>query len=339
MVEVGLMLPDEAAGFAPEATIRFARRAEAAGFHSVWKGEASWGNGPMTLAAIARETDEIRLATGIANVYSRTPSLLAMTAGTLESLSGGRTVLGLGASSEPVVERWHGLAFDRPLRRTRETIEILRDSFDGGTLEYEGEIFDVGPYSIGFDVERDSVPIYNAAMGETNCRLTGEYADGWVPAFVPRRELGTLRDAVAAGARAADRDPDEITVAPMVGTAVAEDPAVAESHVRNFLAREMAMGYNRLAEKYGFGQAADEAFERWRDGDREGAAAAITREMLDELAIYGTADQCREQVTRYADAGCDVVVFFPPFSAPAEITNDIIDAFATDGTPDSEDVR
>lgn len=330
MVDVGLMLPDEAGGFAPEATIRFARRAEEADFHSVWKGEASWGNGPVTLGAIARETDEIRLATGIANVYSRTPALLAMTAGTLESLSDGRTILGLGVSSEPVVERWHGLEFDRPLRRTRETIEILRDSFDGGTLEYDGEIFDVGPYGIGFDVERESIPIYNAAMGETNCRLTGEYADGWVPAFVPLSELETLRDRIATGARAADRDPDEITVAPMVGTAVAEDPAVAESHVRDFLAQEMAMGYNRLAETYGFGEPAQEAFERWRNGDREGAADAITGEMLDELAIYGTAEQCRRQVTQYADAGCDVVVFFPPFSAPAEITNNIIDAFAID---------
>ena len=330
MVDVGLMVPDEAGGFAPEETIRFARRAEAAGFHSVWKGEASWGNGPMTLAAIARETDEIRLATGVANVYSRTPSLLAMTGGTLESLSGGRTILGLGVSSEPVVERWHGLAFERPLRRTRETVEILRDAFDGGTLAYEGEIFDVGPYSVGFDVERDRVPIYNAAMGETNCRLTGEFADGWVPAFVPLSELPTLRETVADGARAADRDPDEITVAPMVGTAVAEDPAVAESHVRDFLAQEMAMGYNRLAERFGFGEAANEAHDRWRNGDREGAAEAVSQEMLDELAIYGTPEQCRDRVAGYAEAGCDVVVFFPPFTAPAEITDNIVDAFAID---------
>lgn len=327
MTALGLMLPDEAAGMTPDQTIRFARRAENAGFHSVWKGEASWGNGPVVLGAIARETDEIQLATGIANVFSRTPSLLAMTASTLDALSGERTILGLGVSSPPVVEEWHGLEFDRPLRRMRETIEIIRETFDGGTLEYDGEIFDVGPYNVGFDLEQESVPLYNAAMGETNCRLTGEFADGWVPAFIPLSELDASQEIITDGARAADRDPEEITVAPMVGTAVDDDPEVAESHVRDFLAQEMAMGYNRLAEKYGFGEAGNKAFERWRNGDREGAASAISQEMLDELAIYGTPEQCRAQVEHYSEAGCDVVVLFPPYSAPPEVTDAIIDAF------------
>jgi len=328
MTDVALLLPDEAAGVEPAATIRFAQDAEAAGFHSVWKGEASWGNGPMTLAAVARETEEIGLATGIANVFSRSPSLIAMSVATLELLSDGRSLLGLGVSTPTMVERWHGLAFERPLRRARETIEICRQAFDGGTLEYEGEVFDVGPYGVGFDIEREHVPIYNAAMGETNCRLTGEFADGWVPAFVPLSQLDEPIAAIGEGARDAGRDPDSIVKAPMVGTAVHEDPEVAKEHARDFLAQEMAMGYNRLAEQYGYGEPANAAFERWRDGDREGASRAITDEMLEEFAVYGTPAQCRDRVADYADAGADVFVCFPPYSAPPEITDNIIDAFA-----------
>ncbi|MCY4729929.1 LLM class flavin-dependent oxidoreductase [Natronomonas gomsonensis] len=326
MAELGLMLPDEAFGVTVEKTIHFAKRAEVAGFDSVWKGEASWGNGLMTLSAVARETDDIKLGSGIANVFSRTPALLAMSGGTLDSLSNGRTILGLGVSSESVVEDFHGLSFDRPLRRMRETIEILRQTFHSDAIEYEGDIFDVGPYSIGFDIERDRIPIYNAAMGETNCRLTGEFADGWLPAFIPHSELKSAQRAIAEGARKANRDPDDITVAPMVGAAVDDDPEVAANHARSFLAQEMAMGYNRLAEKFGFGEEGNEAHDRWREGDREGAADAISDEMLHELAIYGTPEQFREDIQRYENAGCDTVVLFPPYSAPNSTIEAIIDA-------------
>lgn len=326
MVDIGLMLPDEAFGLTVEDTIRFAKHAEYAGFDSVWKGEASWGNGPMTLAPIARETDVITLGTGIANVFSRTPALLAMSGATLDSLSDGRTVLGLGVSAPPVVEDFHGLSFERPLRRMRETIEILQQAFEGETIEYEGEIFDVGPYSVGFDIERDQIPIYNAAMGETNCRLTGEFADGWLPAFIPHSELESAQASIAGGAREADRDPDEITVSPMVGAAVDDDPKIAADHARRFLAQEMAMGYNRIAEKYGFGEEGNEAHDLFRAGDREAAAAAISDEMLEELAIYGTPEQFRADIQRYADAGCDRVVLFPPYSAPESMLEAIIDA-------------
>jgi len=326
MVKHGLMLPDELYGLTVDDTIHFARRAEEAGFDSVWKGEASWGNGPMTLAAVARETERITVGTGIANVYSRTPALLAMSGATLDSLSNGRTVLGLGVSAPPVVEDFHGLPFERPLRRMRETIEILNQAFESDTVEYEGDVFDIGPYSVGFDVERDGIPIYNAAMGEANCRLTGEFADGWLPAFIPHSELETAQAAIAEGARKADRDPDEITVAPMVGAAVHDDPEVAADHARRFLAQEMAMGYNRLAERFGFGEAGNTAHDLFRAGDREGAAAAITDEMLEELAIYGTPAQFRADIQRYADAGCDTVVLFPPYSAPKSMLENIIES-------------
>lgn len=327
MDAVGVQLPGQAANTMPETTVRFAQMAEEAGLHSVWKGEASWGNGLMTLSVVASETDDIRVGTCVANVFSRTPVLLAMSAATLDSLSDGRTILGLGTSSPALVEDWHGLHFDRPLRRLRESFEILRSAFRGGRLEYDGKIFDVGPYGIGFDIERDSIPLFNAAMGPMNCRLTGEFADGWLPSFVPLGAFDEALGRVKAGALAADRGLDEITVAPLVGAAATEDPSRAEGYVRDFLAQEMGVGYDRIASRYGFEEAAVRAGELWREGDRGGAAEAISRDMLDQMTIYGSPADCREQVRAYHDAGSDLVILYPTHTAPPEVVERTIRAF------------
>jgi len=161
------------------------RHADEAGLHSVWKQEASGSNGVATLAAITQCTTDVRIGTGVASVYSRTPTLLGMSAATLQRLSSGRALLGLGVSSPPLVEQWHGLSFDQPLRRLRETIEIIRQTTAGGTVDYSGDVFDIGPYTMALETSTD-VPIFNAAIGDANRRLTGEYADGWLPAFVPQ---------------------------------------------------------------------------------------------------------------------------------------------------------
>lgn len=327
MADIGIVLPDESFGVDLDHTVGVAQRAERTGFDAVWKTEATWSNGPVTLGAIARATDAVALGTGIVNPYSRSPALLGMTAATLDALSGGRTVLGLGVSTPPIVEGWHGSSFDRPLRRLRETIEILHDLFDGGRLDYEGEIFDVGPYSVGFDLDRESVPVYNAAMGETNRRLTGAFADGWLPALVPKTAISEHAEVVNASAREAGRDPDDVTVAPMVGAAVAEDPTDARERMREYLAQEMAMGYDRLAERFGYGDAAATARDAFLDGDRASAAEAIPDEMVEAFTIYGTPTECRAQVQKLHEDGADQVVLFPSFSATLEEIRSLVDAF------------
>lgn len=133
MPQLGLMLPGELAGVGLDETIGVAEHAEANGFDAVWKEETSGTNTFVTLGAIARTTSSIQLGTGIANVFSRSPTLLAMSAATLDELSDGRTILGLGVSSPPLIEQWHGTEYERPLRRLRETIEILRQAFAGET--------------------------------------------------------------------------------------------------------------------------------------------------------------------------------------------------------------
>jgi len=324
MSEIGFVLPDEFSGFALDRTLQFAERADRAGLHSVWKQEASGSNGFLALGAITQRTDDVGVGIGVASVFSRTPALLGMSAVTLDHLSGGRALLGLGVSSPPLVESWHGLAFERPLRRMREAIEIVRQVTNGGTVEYEGAVFDIGPYRMRLD-PLGEVPLLNAAISRTNRRLTGEFADGWLPGFTPLSAFpGNLED-VQSSARNAGRDPAAITAAPWVPMAVHEDPERAEYLARYLLAQEMAMGYNEQVNEYDFGDAPDRAFERFRSGDREGAAEAVSAEMLDELAIHGTESTVHEGIAAWHDAGADVVVAMPSMAASPEEIEHLID--------------
>lgn len=315
MAEVGLVIPDDLWNESLPAAIDYVRAAEQAGFHSVWKGEASGSNGCMVLGAAAEATDTIQLGTAVANVYSRSPTLLGMSAVTLDRLSGGRAILGVGVSSPTVIEHWHGMAFERPLRRLRETIEIIDQITAGGTVEYHGEIFDIGPYTMELAPDRPDIPIFNAAMGPTNRRLTADYADGWMPVFVPRSTLPALVDELREKATAAGRDPP--TVAPWIPVAVADDRDRARQLVSELIAREMAMGYDRLLDNHGYGEVAATARDQWRAGDRDRAAAAVTEEVLTEFAVYGSPETCAADLARYREAGVDLPILWPPFTATA----------------------
>lgn len=326
MAQIGLVVPDELAGFDIDQMVALAQRAENGGYHSVWKGETSGTNSFMVLSAIACETDTIRLGTGIANVFSRSPALLGMSGRTLHELSEGRAILGLGVSSPPIIEEWHGFDFERPLRRARETIEIVRQVLAGKQVEYRGAVFELGPYSVAFDEAIDAVPIFNAAMGERNRRLTGEFANGWMPVFTPLSKLESYADEIASAA--ADAGLPDPTIAPWVPAAIADDPKVAKRRVKELLAQEMAMGYNRLLGEHGYGEAADEAHNLWQTGDRRAAADAITDDIVEEFAIYGTPETCREQLTPYYEAGADIPILWPPFTASQDEVERLIDAFA-----------
>lgn len=336
MSKLGFALPDELRDTSLSRTVEYARMAERQGFNSVWKGETSGSNGLMVLSAVAQRTGHVKLGTGIANVYSRSPTLLGMSAVTLDELSGGRAVLGIGVSSPPLVEDWHGMDYDQPLRRSREVIEILRQCYEGDTVEYDGEVFEVGPYTMALTSSRSSVPIYNAAMGPTNRRLTGEFADGWLPVFVPVSLLSDYAGEVRAAAAGRDRDPDELQTVPWVVTAVSEDCQRANHLARDHLAHEMGVGYDRLATEYGFQAAAEEAAARWRNGDREAAADAISEEMVEQMTISGTSEDCRRQLERFYEEGADEVVLLPPFSATDEERMRILEELGPGGEANAD---
>lgn len=325
MAQVGFVLPDEL--YNTESTpVAWARRAEAAGFDSVWKGESTGSNGLLWLAAAAQATSSVHLGTGVASVFARTPALIAMSAATLKDISDGRALLGLGTSSDTLVERFHGQGYDNVLRRLRETIEIVHGSTADGVVDYDGAIFDLGEYPSSYLQEGADVPIYNSALGEVNRRLTGEFADGWIPVMA---SLDTLASDVAEIRTAADeagRDPDSIDVAPWIPTAVDDDPAMAEQRVRELISQELAMGYTRVFERYGYGDAASRAFDLWRDGDRDAAAKALPTDAVDSVALYGTPETVRTKLRRFVDAGATHPVLWGSFTATDDEFQAIADA-------------
>lgn len=286
---IGFRLPH---GPIPPAEL--ATRAESLGYTSVWVGEL-WGDDAFVeLATIATATERVELGTAIVNVYSRTPAVLAMAAATLDAVSDGRARLGVGTSTAQAVEGIHGLEFDRPVRRTHETVAIVKRLLSGedAPVSYDGELLSVD----GVPPLDADVPIYNAALGPANRRATGRLCDGWLPHNLPLFALEDAFETVAETAREAGRDPDAIQVSPYVPTAVATDEAAAREALRDHVAYYVGSGegYRRAVAAH-FPEEAATIGDRWESGDRAGARAVITEEMVDALGIAGTPQTAREQ--------------------------------------------
>ena len=295
--------------------IEYATLAESQGLESIWLGE-SWGAAAVpTITQLLDRTDAIDVCAGIFNIYARTPALVAMTANTLAEIGDGRFRLGLGTSGPAVIENFHGVEFDRPLRRTREYVEIVRAFLAGERVEYDGELFDLSGFAL--DVERThDCPIYVAAMGETNRQLTGEFADGWMPLLVPSTAIDDALEAVERGAERGDRSLEEIDVAPWVPTCVSErDPAAAREHVRSLIAFYVgAMGdyYANAATAFGFGEEADAVQAGWKENKQAGAEAAVTDEMVSAFGAAGTPAEAAASFERFVEAGADSPIAYVP---------------------------
>lgn len=307
---LGLTLPLPGLSVA-DTTIPFARLAEEAGFTDVWSAEVDGADGLSTLAAVAAVTERLRLGTAILPVFSRPPALYAMSAASLQALSRGRFVLGLGTSTSIVIGKWMGIPFDKPLTRTRETVEILREALAGKKVTYQGETVSTQGFRLTADPETP-VPIYIAALGPKMLRLAGEIADG-VILFLFTAD--GVRDAVALvheGARAAGRDPNEIDVVIRLPLALDEDEEFLQFMLRRLTASYVMVDvYNASVSRQGFAEEAKSLAARWRAGDREGAAQEVTAEMLDEFYIFGDAGVCKKKIERFREAGVKTPVIMP----------------------------
>ena len=284
----GILVPNDEPDLAA-----FAERAESLGYDSLWCGELWKRDAFVALTRAAEHTTEIDLGTAIANVYGRSPATLAQAAGTLENAAEGRVRLGLGTSTRKAVEDLHGMTFDNPPRRLHETAELVREFLQGsGRVTYEGELFDVADFP-ALDLD---VPVYAAALGPATRRATGRTAEGWLPHNVPFDELSTAFKTIAETARDRGRDPEAITVAPYVPSAVSEDAERARSALCGHIAYYVGSGEGyRRAVANRFSEDADAVAEAWRDGERERARKAVTDEMITALGIAGTPDEAREQ--------------------------------------------
>lgn len=295
------------------------RVAEDAGFEMVLVAEA-WGRDAfVTLGSLASRTERIRLGTGIVNVYSRSPAAIAMAAVTLDDLSGGRAVLGLGVSGKAVIEGWHGTPMDRPLHRLRETTEAVRAVVRRDRAGYAGETIHVGPrFALAFDAPRERIPIYHACLTPAAIRQCGEIADGWLPYLLTTDTLRSDLRSIEAGLRAAGRDRAHFTVATFVPALVADDAAAARSRLRQHIAFYVgAMGrfYHEVVSRQGHAEAADRVRAEWQAGRRDAAVDAVPDELVDALAVCGPPERCRAKLEELAGAGADIAVVYLPESA------------------------
>jgi F420-dependent oxidoreductase-like protein len=298
--------------------------AERLGYDSVWTAEA-YGSDAVTPAAwIAARTERIHVGTAIMQIPARTPAMTAMTAMTLDALSGRRFRLGLGVSGPQVVEGWHGQAFGKPLRKTREYVEIVRAILRREKpVEFRGEYYQV-PYA-GRDATglgkplrsilhgRADLPIYLAAVGPKNVALAAEIADGWIPVFFSARRMSVFREWLGEGFRAAGRGTDAqraFDVMPMVPVVVGDDPAACRAAVKPRLALYVGgMGargrnfYNDIARRYGYEDAARTIQDLYLGGRKEEAAAAVPDALVDEVSLCGPRDRIRGQLAEWKDSG------------------------------------
>ena len=298
----------------------FARTAEECGYEAIFVPEA-WGRDAfVTLGALARVTERIALGTGIVNVYSRTPALLAMAAVTLDEISGGRAILGLGTSGQRVVEGWHGVPMARPLRRLREVTEAVRAIVSGSRRGYTGETLTIAPgFGVTLARPRDRIPIFHASLTPRGVRQCAEVADGWLPYFASpetlRNDLVMIEDAL----RAAGRERASFTVAPLLPVLVSDDAAASRAVLRRHLAfyiGGMGRFYRETVARHGFGDTAEEIRRLWDARERDAAAGAVTDELLDAFAIVGDAAHCRARLEAYRTAGADLPIVALPGDVP-----------------------
>lgn len=276
----------------------FAARAERLGYDSLWVPEL-WGSDAfLALMRAATATSDLALGTAIVNAYGRSPATLAQAAASLTAAAESGVRLGIGTSTQKVIEDLHGASFENPPRRLHETVELTsRFLTDDGRVSYEGNIFDVADFpGLGTDV-----PVYAAALGPANRRATGRTADGWLPHNIPFGRLDEAFETIAETARESGRDPADIAVAPYVPAAVSDDGDAAKRAVRGHIAYYVGSGEGyRKAVAQSHPEGADAVAEAWREGDREDARAAVTDEMVADLAVAGTPANARDQFEEIA---------------------------------------
>jgi F420-dependent oxidoreductase-like protein len=299
--------------------VEFVREAERLGADCAWSAEFWAGDALTPLAYLAARTTTIRLGTGIVQLGARTPAMLAMSALSMQALSGGRFVLGLGASGPQVMEGWHGVRFDRPVLRTRETIEIIRTVSAGERLVHDGRVYQLPlPGGEGRAIRSlmapTHVPVYVAALGPANLRLTGELADGWIGnSFLPETAEVFLAP-IRAGAEAAGRTLGDLDLTVSAAVEFTDDVDEAgRRHAEGYAFTFGAMGssttnfYNDAFARQGFGDDVAAVQRLWLAGDRDAARKRVPIEIGLRTNLIGTDDMIRDRLLLYRDAGITMI--------------------------------
>ena len=311
---------------------------EKAGLDIVWVAEAYGFDAPSFMGYLAATTERIHIAAGILPIYTRTPTLLAMTAAGVDAMTDGRCILGLGASGPQVIEGFHGLPYDAPIGRTREIIDICRMVWKRERVSYDGKYYslplpDGQGTGLGKALKiiaqpvREAIPIYVASLGPANVRMTAEMADGWLPIFyMPERADEVWGDDLRAGEakRSADLGPLSVVAGGIV--AITDDPGpvldmgrgMAALYIGGMGAKEKNF-YNQLACRYGYEEEAKLIQDLYLDGKKQEAAAAVPREFLELTNLVGPEGWVRERIAAYRKAGVSVLNVIPVDPNPTSL--------------------
>jgi F420-dependent oxidoreductase-like protein len=320
-VSLGYLIP----GTAPADHLNVVQEAERLGYDSVWAAEAYGSDTATVLAWLAAGTSKIKLGSAIFQMPARSPAMTAMTAATIDMLSGGRMLLGLGTSGPQVAEGWHGQRFARQLKRTREYVAVLRMALARERVEYHGETIELPlpdgpgkPLKLMITPVQERIPIYLAAIGPKNTALAGEIADGWLPIFFSPEHVSEVRAPLEEGAARSGRSLESFDMAPTVNTYVSDDRDAARDRMRPFLALYIGgMGsreqnfYNQLVQRYGFEETAHQVQSLYLDGKKEEAAAALPDELIDLITLCGPKEHVRDRLAAFRDAGVGTLIIGP----------------------------
>ena len=287
--------------------------AESLGYESAWVAEGHGGDQFATLSAAAVRTSRILLGTSITSAFVRTAPTIAMAAATVDDLSGGRFILGIGSSHKVQVEGEHGVPYGKPLTRVRETVAVIRELLRDGRVAYQGETVRIDNFELWFQPRRREIPIYISAVFPKMVALCGEIAEGVMLTRSTLQTAAQVRAQLAEGAGRTGRDPADMTVASLLPTIVADSRAEALAALRPGLAFYAGFfpRYNRLMAEHGFAEEAAAIAEAWARGDREAAERAVSDALIDATSIAGTPTQCRERIEAYRAAGLDLPILSP----------------------------
>ncbi|HXN87222.1 MAG TPA: LLM class flavin-dependent oxidoreductase [Candidatus Binataceae bacterium] len=296
--------------------------ADDAGIHSMWVAEA-WGRDAFTLLTLlAEHTKKIQLGTSIVNIYSRTPAALAQHFATLDELSGGRMIIGLGTSGPQVIEHFHGVKFNPPLTRLKEYVDIINLIMAGEPLNYNGKLFKLSRgFTIRMEPPRKHIPIFIASLNQKSVEFTAQKADGWLPVMIPVSGLGKAISEFRAIAKAAGRDPKAVEVKAPGAVMVTKNPDRAkagQAATVAFYAARMGTFYSEQLTRFGFGDEVRKIKEAWDSGGSKAGTEAVPEKMLSQLGYSGDVNGARARLIEQEQAGAELHTVDIDAKDPAE---------------------
>ena len=300
--------------------VEIARLADELGYDCLLIPESFGRDGVSLCDRLLAATSQINVCFGIANVFSRSPAVLASTAATLDELSGGRFILGLGGSTPNLVEGWHGLEFKSPLARTREAVAICRKIWARDRSPFEGKFFRTGGVKLAFKPLREDIPVWHGAVLEKGLATCGEVADGWIPANLPAECISWGRDVIGRGAAVADRSVEDICIAPTFQLAVHDDVQQVLPMVKFGLGMyygQASSPYARAAAALGYAEDVRELQAAYKEGGAEKASAAVSDRLANSVGIVGSLQDCRSRVDQLLADGAERLIVTMPAATRA----------------------